>query len=313
MISSGQRFLISKSNAVFLASFLGVFVTLVSTRLWVLYSALVRWVFKRIVRSSSGTRPLRNETIPLLSRSTNAGRSHIQISEVADEVLHLEHRSHSDIGYSIRLFMNVCKLCKNFNSHRGEIALELGLALSLFALFALAMICGIFSANVVLDSVALCKSPHCGHWGPIQGFGIKTDLTSVRLNKLLQNAAAAQAAQCYRERNDRCSDLISSHLSYTRDFNVSCPLNGDVCLTDAFRMDTGYQSAMVLGVSSSERFFFRRSTTCAPISVNETYAKRSNDSTGLPTWKYYYGIDGQATFETPIRPLDPRQAGYIVG
>src|SRR5271154_6195921 len=79
MISSGQRFLISKSNAVFLASFLGVFVTLVSTRLWVLYSAFVRWVFKRIVRSSSGTRPLRNETIPLLSRSTNAGRSHIQM------------------------------------------------------------------------------------------------------------------------------------------------------------------------------------------------------------------------------------------
>jgi hypothetical protein len=305
----GERFLISDSRATFLASFLGVVITLVSTRLWVLYSAFLLWGTKRFLRRPA---PL-SETIPLIGISSHAGTSHTQRSVVAEEIQQLNDRSHSDIGLSIRLFANVFKLSKNFGSRREELVLKLGLALCFFTLFALATIGGIFSAEVVLNSVAICKSPHCGYWGAIQGLGPNSDTTTLKISKAKQNAAAAQAATCYRESfNGKCNNLLSDRISYTKDPNATCPLSGDVCLIDAFRMDTGHQNIVTLGVSSKQRFLFKRTTTCAPVSVNETYANLSNDSTGSPSWKYKYGDSSNATFEIPLRTLDPHNAAYVV-
>jgi hypothetical protein len=274
----------------------------------VLYSALLRWGAKQVLRSL----PPLHETIPLIGISSNAGISHTQRSRVAEELLQLNDHSNSELGLSIRLFADVFKLCKNLSSRREEVFLKVGLALLFVILFVSATIGGILSANVVLDSVAACKSPHCGFWGAIKG-GPSGEATSLRINRVKQNTAAAQAAQCYRETfNSECSNLISKRISYTMDPNAACPLNGDVCISDAFRMDTGYQNSINLGASSAQKFLFRRSTTCAPVLVNETYAKRSNDSTGSPTWKYYYGDGADATFETPIRPISPGNAAYIV-
>jgi hypothetical protein len=231
-----------------------------------------------------------------------------------------QHRkdSHTIEGFSLRLFKDIIKRCNKFRSHWKEILFKSGLVLCFLALFSLSTLAGIFSANVVLDSVALCKSPWCGYWSPIRGLGMTTDSTSMRINKEKQVAAAAQAAGCYRDssnNNNKCASLISRRVSYTTDLAAPCPLNGDVCVggaDEAFRLDTGYQKAVVLGISSAQPFLFRRITTCAPIIVNDTYARIEDESPNV--WRYYYGETGylNPTFETPIQAPNASSSRYIV-
>jgi hypothetical protein len=255
----------------------------------------------------------------LIERPPNAGTSHTQRSRIADEISEQNKHSHTDIGFSFRLFAEIFKLCKSFSSHWKEILFKSALALCFLTLFTSSTLAGIFSANVVLDSVALCKSPWCGFWGAIQGLGPKTGSTLLMISKEKQSAAAAQAAKCYRESssNNGCNGLISRSVPYTRDSAALCPFNGDVCVggvSDAVRFDTGFQNAAVLGVNSAETFLFRRSTTCAPIIVNDTHAKIVNASTGPAKWRYNYGNQGDLnyTFETPIKDFDVHFAAYIV-
>jgi len=76
---------------------------------------------------------------------------------------------------------------------------------------------GIFSAQVVLEPVAICKSPNWGYWGAIHGLGTVSASTALKINKEKQNAAAAQAAQCSRvTSNDSCNSLFPKKISYTK-------------------------------------------------------------------------------------------------
>lgn len=184
----------------------------------------------------------------LRERHGNAGTPHTERTRVAEEIRQHTKDSHTIEGFSLRLFKDIIKRCNNFRSHWKEIGFKLGLALCFLVLFSLSTPAGIFSANVVLDSVALCKSPWCGYWGAIHGLGVKTESTILRISKERQVAAAAQAANCYRDSssNNKCNSLISRHVSYTRYSAAPCPLNGDVCVggaNEAFRLDTGYQKA----------------------------------------------------------------------
>jgi hypothetical protein len=87
-----------------------------------------------------------------------------------------------------------------------------------------------------------------------------------------------------------------------------------VALVTPFGLTTGFQNAAVLGVNSPETFLFRRSTTCAPVIVNDTYAKIVNISTGPAKWRYNYGNQGDTnyTFETSIKDFDAHFVAYIV-
>jgi hypothetical protein len=180
---------------------------------------------------------------------------------VIEEIEDIASHSDSDIGLSLRLFADALSLPKRIEVHREELLLKLGLALFCLALFVLVTLGGILSANVVLDSTALCKSSHCGLWGSYSTLTWDSEWAQVKTVTEKRNPGVNLAAACYRgpSSSNVCGILFSGRIPYTLNLSASCPLNGDVCIggtNNAFELDTGYRDTQILGIVSSQRFLF---------------------------------------------------------
>lgn len=302
------------STAVLLTSFLGVIVTLVGTRLWVLVSVLIEvsleWLIKRVARSQEQV--LLVDLDPPDNPLTQEQTHRIQ---VIGEVLAITKPGESDIGTGLKLLKRLYRLRHSLATNRKEAALLFVLAVLCLSLFLIVTVGGVFSAYVVLDGNALCKSTNCGRWFPAN---VAQDAPTFRNVTVAQVAiyndkeegAASHVARCYRGSRsvDGCDNLLSKSIHYNTSM-TKCPLNGGVCLRDdlALTLDTGWQDARVLGISSPEKYLFRRRTTCAPLVTNTTYVRFVEASNGRVTARYYYGpaLGKQYTFETPLNDLTP--------
>lgn len=126
-------------------------------------------------------------------------------------------------------------------------------------------------------SDTLTSSSSCGIWqaggnGPITDLE-KQIIANNRLNTTL--SAAIYASSCYTSSPDplRCSVYTLPSLPSTIDSNASCPFASGMCYfsdTAAYKMDTGkLDSNYHLGMNfpPGERITFQRTTTCAPIHI----------------------------------------------
>jgi hypothetical protein len=311
------------STAVLLTSFLGVIITLVGTRLWVLFSVLLEasleWLIIRVSRGQ--------EQVPLIDLDPPENPltpEQTQRIQGIGEVLAITKHGDTEIGTGLKLLKRLYRLRHSLAANRKEAALLLVLAVLCISLFLLVTVGGVFSAYVVLDGNALCKSSNCGRWFPPnvaqdEATFRNVTIAQVAIHNDKEEGAASHVARCYRGSRsvDGCDNLLSKSIRY----NVSmtkCPLDGDVCLREdlALTFDTEWQDARVLGISSPEKYLFRRRTTCAPLVTNTTYVKFVEGPNGKITARYYYGpaLGKEYTFETPLNDLTPgtNMGTYIV-
>lgn len=311
------------STAVLLTSFLGVIITLVGTRLWVLFSVLLEITLKwLIIRVSRG-----QEQVPLIDvepPDNPLTPEQTQRVQVIGEVLAITKHGDPELETGLKLLKRLYRLRHSLAVNRKEAALLFGLAILCISLFLVVTVGGIFSAYVVLDGIALCKSSNCGLWYPPNVVEDAPTFRNVTVAQVAifndkEEGAASHVARCYRGSRsvDGCDNLLSKSIRY----NVSmakCPLDGDVCLREdlALTLDTGWQDARVLGISSPEKYLFRRRTTCAPLVTNTTYVQFVEAPNGKITARYYYGpaLGKNYTFETPLNDLTPgtNMGTYIV-
>ncbi|KAK5056788.1 hypothetical protein LTR84_012320 [Exophiala bonariae] len=310
--------------AVLLTSSLGVIITLVAARLWLLLNVLLGVCVERLLeQGSNGPEEVLLVDVRLSSNPlTPEQMQRAQLVEGAVTLIKSGGDRNLETGW--KLLKHLYTLRNSLGSHRKEAALFLGTAVLCLSYFVSVTIGGVFSAYIVLDSHGLCKSTNCGHWFPADVWsGDPTDgnvaVAQVAIHNAKEEGAASHVARCYRGAGsvDGCDNLLSKSIAY----NVSmskCPLPGNVCAHEdlALSLDTGWQDARVLGISSPQKLIFRRRTTCAPLVTNETYVKPFGGPNGRLTIRYYYGpaIGQNYTFETPMNDLNtrPYMGTYIV-
>ncbi|KAL8823585.1 MAG: hypothetical protein Q9191_005724, partial [Dirinaria sp. TL-2023a] len=154
-----------------------------------------------------------------------------------------------------------------------------------------------FAARVSTGSTAVSSSPHCGIWQASQ----KADVVTIGRDWEYdaESRAGTYARQCYDAEAgaDGCHLYENQSIDFFEVSDVQCPFAGQTCRpgpSSAYKLDTGWLDSKVLGINSKRRHLFRRSTTCSPVSTNETYVRYETDSVGERTARYYYGNIGQS-------------------
>jgi hypothetical protein len=176
-----------------------------------------------------------------------------------------------------------------------EINLGLFLGLLLIALHLTFMVVSIVSGLVISDSVALSKSPECKLLAANMTLG--TTETYARWYKYLldlETESAEYAKRCYpaTARAEECSYFYNQSIHFSVKHNDSCPFKGNLCLNgpkSAFTVTTGKVWPRTIGINTRLNYSFERTTTCAPLRMDEGHhIQRYWDGT-KDRFRYMYG------------------------
>ena len=295
-----------ESTALFLAAFLAVAITLVSTRLWILVSELFAFILKQIedalrarTESASGSEGVLfledSELDHDLPRRSNAGIP-FTVPPVLAELNRLRKHSRSDIAFGLRSFKSAIRVLRHPSGKSLEICIKLGASLFGFLSFTAMTVGSILSANVMVGSTALCNSPDCGWYYTPAGSSVnRSEVPAAVVQYFIENeaAAAAHEAKCYDEAAPTdCGSFVENTLPFNEFHDTKCPFRADVCSRgpeSAFTLDTGLLDSSLLGINSPKKYLFRRRTICAPLVMNTTYIKTSDQPQGKGTVSYQYG------------------------
>jgi len=256
-------------------------------------------------------------------RRIDAGFPFTELPAILEELSRMRIRSRSEIGFGLRSFRSAIRALRHPNGRGAEIAIKLISSITSLLLFTGITVTGILSANVVLDSTALCISPKCGWYfipssSPTGRAEVPDAVVKFFLEK--ENAAAMHEARCYgNAAPPNCDGLITNEIPYNTYDGTPCPFLGNVCsegLNSAFTLDTGHVDAGLLGIVSQAQFTFRRITSCAPLVTNATYIKNSNEPKGKGSVSYQYGSRRKSADSyhsaNPLEISDVGISGYIL-
>ena len=320
LIIEGRQLVVDESTALFLAAFLAVVITLTSTRLWILVSELFEFILKQIEdalrarteRASGSEGVLFLEDSELdhgLPRCSNAGIP-FTVPPVLAELNILRKHSRSDIAFGLRSFKSAIRVLRHPSGKSLEICIKLGASLFGFLSFTAMTVGSILSANVVVGSTALCNSPDCGWYYMPAGSSVRRgEVPAALIQRFIENeaAAAAHEAKCYNDMAPAdCGSFVANTLPYNEFHNTKCPFRADICSggqESAFTLDTGLLDSSLLGINSPKKYLFRRRTICAPLVMNTTYIKISDQPQGKGTVSYQYG--GSTVSNESYSSVDP--------
>jgi hypothetical protein len=93
------------------------------------------------------------------------------------------------------------------------------------------------------------------------------------ISKLTCDRSLAYSNACYRGVSSAyaCNEFMHRYLESKVNTTEECPFPGDVCITPAFSVDSGYvDSDIHLGINApaSNRISFRKKLTCAPVNAD---------------------------------------------
>jgi hypothetical protein len=168
------------------------------------------------------------------------------------------------------------------------------LAVSYFGILA----CSTLTASLATDSTALSNHPACGIYEDPPNSSDEASFKKVAFNAELESAALAEKCFNVGAGADGCNFFLQQSIPY-RVSSTPCPFqDSTMCsISDSqiVHFSTGPVDARVIGINTPIRMQFSRSTTCSPITVNETFVK-AKILNGSLFFYYYYG-------STPHYPL----------
>lgn len=164
-------------------------------------------------------------------------------------------------------------------------------------------VAGIFSSRISsTDSeVLLIPAQPCGTWPypwyseydpakeTMQNFIIRRTEYFSDFNQVVNNAHI-YVKECYNstlsDSNEFCFPSGRSRITWSTDLHAACPFEGDICIADSIRVDTGFiDSRNHFGINTgNDRVEYRRIATCAPITT-EGYATGWVNESGLNLWE----------------------------
>jgi hypothetical protein len=163
---------------------------------------------------------------------------------------------------------------------------------------------GVFVSEVTKASSSefLINSPNCALWQYTEPNNITVQRSLSGKTKADTLTADTYSRACYGEESQACLQYAVQQIPMTVNLNATCPFDDGLCLwnnNSAFQLDTGFtDSNLQLGFNSrlSERIFYRKITTCAPIHtsgysllVNKTENDTIPGYPGDPIDLFFYG------------------------
>ncbi len=174
------------------------------------------------------------------------------------------------------------------------------------SLIALAVTLGFLAASVFSSSIStsvgdhvLVSSRSCGMWDvsetPSDNSFYLSNYQSITQNRT--STADAYARLCYHSTatSTSCNNLNTRQLTWTSNYNASCPFRAGSCLlgnTAAFEMTTdAVDSHVSLGINAppAERITSRRRTTCAPLHTANYTTLVPGELSGERIQMFFYG------------------------
>lgn len=184
----------------------------------------------------------------------------------------------------------------------------------LFGLFVAQAIAGVFSAKIASDQAGLSSSKHCGIWQFNEDAGGEAADRDDWYNYQKEARASRYARTCYNSPDPTgpfsCRVFYNQSIAYTTKTHQPCPFAlPELChdgLYSAVSFDTGYIDASVIGINLPYTHKFRRTTTCSPLNMSESYVRGSSASTNDTAYYYYYGPKHNTnyTFNTSGQPFE---------
>ena len=180
-----------------------------------------------------------------------------------------------DQDWRLYLSERLAKLWRNFLQYPMDIATSILWSMILVGIFVAESSGSVASARIVSDTTAKIVSSNCS---------ILTLRLAGRVIDLPANQALRYAQKCYNTPlgSDGCNDFHNQSIGYTERSNPTCPFSGDTCAEGryaAITFDSGYVHAKTIALNSTQTFYFRRSTTCAPLVPNSREFKVYDDGT----------------------------------
>lgn len=184
--------------------------------------------------------------------------------------------------------------------------------------------CSVFTARLATDNTAVSASPDCGVYLLDPALDQETFFrSSGPYNFDVQVDSAALAQDCYGDlaKADACKFFTHRSISYSVTRNAECAFQEDMCNSpnSSILFSTGAVDARVIGINAPKTYQFRRTTTCSPLKMNDTYVKYHRDG-GENVYQYYYGdskalVDGKENWSYQTRDTGymPNAPGYLLG
>ena len=251
------------------------------------------YVFKFVVASFKlaykwwdGHQP--EERRPLVSNSNPENELHH--ARAPQSILEIFNTSHggrdlfiNSLGYLYRVGIK----------HSGWLIVASMIALGCFVALVVA---GVFSERFVTNGAALWSSKHCGIWVfESENLGDTAAARADLMDREKESRAGHYVKDCYEEPNpipgSNCMFFYKSNITYSVSYSWECPFHDDdVCASgqQSITFDTGLVRAADIGVNSKATYNFRRSTTCAPLTIEYPYVQNRTHN-GSTTYYYNYG------------------------
>ncbi|OQV03334.1 hypothetical protein CLAIMM_08386 [Cladophialophora immunda] len=272
---TGATLTLSSSHGAFLVAFLGVFITLVGSQFWVLFSFALHQL--NCTKTYDGLK--KQHQIILRNSGTSAGAAYELL------LLPFSWWRRKDPTEHVE---NTCL----WPFLRRSWILSLAPLLS-FGLFAGA---GVLSSQVTKGAgdELLVSGANCGQWN----FDAQAPMSSyVEKSQNESQVAFNYARDCYggSTSSTTCNTYMRQQIRWSEDQNATCPFKSGTCLlgdTAALKLDTGYiESHTVLGINSRgrDRINYRRVTTCAPLSTSGRIQPNKVSGTSIIYYDYDFG------------------------
>ena len=189
------------------------------------------------------------------------------ISNVASRLIgtHLGMRR-IRLGVRHRDFLLRCReMGMNFREDKLGFGVVCMILLALLAFYVCVQAIAIMTLGILSGNLGVPASPACGLWLPAKA----TDKMTVIATQE-ESRAVAYAKHTYSVAPSSCSldgTFVTQNIQYQESRGHDCPFAPEHCLNhaSAIILDSGMQSARILGLNSVEQYSFRKKITCAPL------------------------------------------------
>ena len=186
------------------------------------------------------------------------------------------------------------------NRKRGP--LKVLLRVLLLGVSYLGILASTLTARLATNSTALSNHRDCGIYQAGRNNSEEASFKIIGFNAELESGALTE--KCFN--TDAGTDVCNFFLQQSIPYQISsapCPFwDATMCSipdSSVVRFSTGPVDGRVIGINMALRVQFWRSTTCAPIIVNETFAKAKVMNNSLFYYYYYSG----STHHYPLTSL----------
>jgi hypothetical protein len=182
----------------------------------------------------------------------------------------------------------------SINNTRGlDIIILLIRGIFLLSTYIGIIVFGVLMSWLQTDSTALSASPDCGIYHPSQTGTLSSYSISRPYEFDTQLVSASLAKQCYQAEDGagECNFFLQQSIEYDTIYNASCPYPEHICYNGkngSIKFIVSPISARALGINSPKAYEFQRTTTCSPLTMNETFIQLHKNDNEY-TFSYHYG------------------------